>query len=202
MKSMKSGKRQPLLLYRRTFDRIFWATLIFGSLLLVVWSFPIFGGIDIVSDEVKTVLFLSAVVVLTLSIFAFLARFRAYAQAHHTHLCVVTPLLRLNISYKRIRSAHPALMQQLFPMNESSWTQRSFLSPFYGKTAVVVELKGYPLNPFILRLFLPTQMFSPQTTGFVLLVPDWMNFSTELDTLHGKWLGIQNGRGKLPGSVK
>jgi hypothetical protein len=116
-------------------------------------------------------------------------------------MSLVTPLFRLNISFQRLRSAHPALIQQLFPAKESSWARRSYLKPFYGKTAIVVELKGYPLNPALLRLFFTKEMFSPRNKGFVILVPDWMKFSTDLDTLHGKWLGGQNIKGKLPGNL-
>jgi hypothetical protein len=94
---------------------------------------------------------------------------------------------------------HPTLVQQLFPPGESSWAQRSFLEPFYGKTAVVIELHGYPMSPALLKLFLPAQMFSPQFTGFVILVPDWMKMSTELDSFYGAWLQTQGVRAK-PGS--
>jgi hypothetical protein len=101
---------------------------------------------------------------------------------------VSTPFLRFRISFRRMRSVYPVLVQQLFPKEEAKWTERNFLEPFYGKTALVMELKGFPLNPVLLRLFLPAQMFSPRTTGFVIIVPDWMKLSTELDSFHGAWL--------------
>lgn len=198
MKTYQSGKRQTLLMYRRTVDRMFFATLLLGILLLLISLFPLLGGIGSISQSILEVISVSAAVVLTLSMFAFLARFRAYVQVNPNHLSLVTPLIHLNISYLRLRSAHPALIQQLFPANESGWARRSYLKPFYGKTAIVVELKGYPLNPVLLRLFFAKEMFSPQNRGFVLLVPDWMRFSTELDTLHGKWLGGQKSQRKAP----
>jgi hypothetical protein len=34
-------------------------------------------------------------------------------------------------------------------------------------------------------------MFSPLTPGFVLLVPDWMEFSEELESRRGAWLQTQ-----------
>ena len=201
MKTSQTGKRQSLLMYRRTVDRLFIATLLLGLMLLTVWFYPLLGGVGFISQGIQAIISVSAAVVLTLSMFAFLARFRAYVQVKQTHLSIVTPLIHLNISFHRLRSAHPALIQQLFPAKVSSWARRSYLRPFYGKTAIVVDLKGYPLNSALLRLFFTKEMFSPQNLGFVLLVPDWMMFSTELDTLHGKWLGGQNNKGKLPGSV-
>jgi hypothetical protein len=67
------------------------------------------------------------------------------------------------------------------------------LDPFYGRTAVVVELSDYPMNPRIMRFFLAPQMFSPRSKGLVFLVPDWMAFSTELDSFWGAWLQSQKG---------
>lgn len=198
---MLSGKKRTLLMYRRTADRLFFATLIFGILLLVIWASPMLVGVVFISETIEAVIFISAVVVLTLSIFTFAARFKAYVQVKSSYFCIVTPLIHLNISYKRLHSAHPAHIQQLFPLKESNWAQRSFLQPFYGKTAIVVELSSYPLNPLLLRLFFTKEMFSPRNTGFILLVPDWLAFSTELDTLHGRWLGCQNDMLKPPGSL-
>lgn len=196
-----SGKRQPLLMVRRSIDRLMFAMLLFGLLLLAIWSIPLLGGVGFISKTIQAVISVSAVVLIALSFFAFLARFRAFVQVKPSYLSIVTPLLQLNISFQRMRSAHPALIQQVFPPKEASWARRTYLSPFYGKTAVVLELSGYPLSKFLLRLFFTGEMFSPQNPGFVLLVPDWMGFSTELDTLHGRWLSNNNTKGRLPGNT-
>lgn len=201
MKELVSGKKQPLLMIRRSLDRLCLATLLFGLLLLGIWAFPWLAGVDYISKGTQSLLSVSSVVLLTLSMFSLLAGKRAYVQVQPTYLCLVTPLLRLNISFKRLRSAHPALVQQLFPPRDSGWARRAYLRPFYGKTAVVVELKGYPLNPVLLRLFFTRELFSPQNEGLVLLVPDWMAFSTELDTLHGKWLGWTKNKELIPGGM-
>ena len=75
-----------------------------------------------------------------------------------------------------------------WPAEKASWAQRNFLEPFYGKTVLVVELKGFPLSPGLLKLFLPDSMFARTTTGLVLMVPDWMQLSTDIDTFRGTWL--------------
>lgn len=201
MNKTSSGKRQPLLMVRRSIDRLLVAMLLFGLLLFAIWMVPLLAGVGFISKAIQSVISVSAVVLVTLSLFAFLARFRAFVQVRPSYLSIVSPLLQLNISFQRLRSAHPALIQQLFPPKESSWAQRAYLHPFYGKTAVVLELNEYPISKFILRLFLTGEMFSPHNSGFVLLVPDWMTFSTELDTFHGRWLGGKNGKGKLSGST-
>jgi hypothetical protein len=109
-------------------------------------------------------------------------------QAQPDSLKIVTPFLRFHISYQRMRSVRPTLTQQVFPPEKSSWSQRSFLEPFYGKTVLVVDLKGFPIRPGLLKLFLPDSMFARSTTGLVLMVPDWMQLSTDIDTFRGTWL--------------
>lgn len=194
MKARKSGARHPLLLYRRTMDRVWRITFLLGLILVATGWWALIRETEIFGISSDIWLFATAVVAFALSAFAFLARYMAYVQVHRDYFSVVTPFLRFRISFRRMRSVHPVLVQQVFPKEESSWAERNFLDPFYGKTALVMELNGYPMSPFLLRLFLPAQMFSTQSTGFVLLVPDWMKLSTELDSFHGVWLQRQSVR--------
>jgi hypothetical protein len=197
MKKRKSGSRHVLLFYRRTMDRLWKTTFVLGLVLAIAGGWTLVQDTPVFGISSNVWLFAGAVLAFALSIFAFLARFRAYTQVYANYLSVVTPFLHLKISFKRMRSIHPVLVQQLFPKDEASWAERSFLEPFYGKTAVVITMRGYPLNPKLLRLFLPAQMFSPRTTGLVLMVPDWMKFSTELDSFHGAWLQTQGGQARF-----
>jgi hypothetical protein len=187
----KSGKRYPLLFYRRAMDRLWVATLFLGIILGGVWLWFWMSDTPLITPGNETWLLAGSVAALGFTAFAFIARRAAYVQPQRDHLRLVTPFLRMNISYRRIRSVHPASFQQLFPPGKASWAQRSFLEPFYGRTAVVVDLTSYPMSPGLLRFFLAPQMFSPQSTGFVFLVPDWMEFSTELDT-------FRSARGQAP----
>jgi hypothetical protein len=194
MKTRKAGKRHRLLLYRRTMDRLWIATLILGILLGAIWLWFWVSEIPILDPGNEIWLLAGSAAALGFTIFAFVARQAAYVQPHRDHLRLVTPFLRLSISYRRIRSVHPAAFQQLFPPGKASWSQRSFLDPFYGRTAVVVDLISYPMSPFLLRFFLSPQMFSPQSTGFVFVVPDWMSFSTEMDSFRTSWMQSQKSR--------
>lgn len=196
MDARKSGGRHPLLLYRRTMDRIWKSTLFLGLIVAAAAGFSLIRETSIFGFSSNVWLFAIAIVAIVLSVFSFFARYMSYIQAHKSHLVIVTPFLRLKISYKRLRSVQPVLVQQLFPKGGSSWSQRSFLEPLYGKTALVMELRSYPLSPALLKLFLPAQMFSPRSTGFVIIIPDWMKFSTELDSLRGTWMqrGQTSGR--------
>ena len=201
MKRGKPGSRHSLLLYKRVMDRLWASTLLLGAILLIVWGWSWSSAAQLFQSQDSIWLFVGACVALSFAIFAFFGRRVAYVQAHKDHIRLVTPFLRTNISYQRVRSVHPTDFHKLFQPSKSGWAQRRVLDPFYGKTAVVVELKGYPLPPFLLRFFLAPQMFSPLTTGFVLLVPDWMAFTTEIDSFRGTWSQINNRRQAAPGNL-
>ena len=188
MAKKKSGKRQPLLFYHRTMGRLWRITFVLGLVLAVTWGWRLVnttGVYYIIGTD--SWLLLGAILAFGLSFFAFFSRFLAFVQAHARHLHISTPFLRLNVSYQRILSVRPLLVQQIFPKDELKWAQRNYLEPFFGKTALIVEITEYPMNPALLKIFLPPQMFSKQVTGFVLLVPDWMQFTTELDSYRGSF---------------
>lgn len=187
MKRSRSGKRYPLLMYRRTLDRLWPSLFLSGAILLVAGLYVRFAPTPLEQDQAAWLLISGALLVI-LSFFFILLRYAAYVQAHSDHLRFVTPFLQMRISYRRIRSAHPAEITALFPPQRIAGSLRAFLEPFYGRTAVVLELNGYPMPKPILRLFLSRAMFHPQTEGFVLLVPDWIAFSSELDSLRAEWM--------------
>ena len=188
MKERKRGKRHALLYYRRLMDRFSKAVFWFGLALAVggalgIWrQTPPLGGIS------HDMLLIWGAIFLILSIFIYFTRYFAYVQVFSDHLRIVTPFLRLNISFRRVRSVHPSSFQQIFPPKGLSWAQYRFLEPFFAKTAVVVELSKLPMSRIALRLFLPPQMFLGKDSGLVLLVPDWMGLSTELDSFLGRSL--------------
>jgi hypothetical protein len=186
MKPKETGKRHPLLLYRRTMDRFILATLPLGIVLAVI-QWPGLGLVPPNQQVVDFLLLGATIILLGMALLGILFRNYSYVQARQDHLKLATPLLSLSISYRRLKSVHPATIGKLFPIHAASWSERRFLEPFYGETAVVVELSGYPLSKRFLRIFLGQHTFLPHLTGFVFLVPDWMGLSMEIDSLNGKW---------------
>lgn len=201
-KMRKAGKRYPLLLYRRFMDRLWGPTLMLGLLLLALWGWTWFSTARLMIRQENDWLAVAAGVLLAFSLFAYFGRRVAYVQPRADHLRLVTPFLQLRIGYRRIRRIHPADFHQLFPPKESSWAQERLLEPFYGMTVVVLELTEYPLPLPVLRLFLAPQMFSPRGKSLVLLVPDWMALSTELDSFQGAWLQTQGPQRAAPGRLR
>jgi hypothetical protein len=106
----------------------------------------------------------------------------AYVQPTPNHLKLVTPFMRVNISYKRIKRTRPAEMQALFPPKSLSGWMQDIFAPLANETGLVLELSAYPIAPAVLRLFLSRFFFKDKTPHLVILVRDWMMLSAELDS--------------------
>jgi hypothetical protein len=90
--------------------------------------------------------------------------------------------MRLNISYKRIHKTTVSEMRQLFPPKEMSGWMKEIFAPLASQTAIVLELKSYPIPRQILRLFLSRFFFKDKTPHLVILVKDWMGLSSEMES--------------------
>ncbi len=51
------------------------------------------------------------------------------------------------------------------------------------RTATVIDLNAYPISPAALGFFLSSFFFKDKTPHLVILVDDWMAFSTELESM-------------------
>ncbi|MDQ2690669.1 MAG: hypothetical protein M3Y68_01410 [Chloroflexota bacterium] len=116
-------------------------------------------------------------------VFFWVIRFFAYVQPHPGYLKLATPFMRINISYKRIRKTTTTEMRYIFSSKSMSGWVREIFSPLATKTALVIELSGYPISPVLLRLFLYRFFFKDKTPHLVILVDEWMRFSSELESM-------------------
>jgi hypothetical protein len=135
-----------------------------------------------------------------LAIFLASLRKSAYVQAFGDHLRLVTPFLRLNISYRRIRRTYSAEMGQLFPPKKVGKWKRDLLRPLAARTVVILELTGFPVSPFALRMFISPFFFPDKTARLALLVPDWIAFNTELESRRGAWADASRQPAATPSS--
>jgi len=180
----KAGKRHSLLLYTRMMDRWWPAIFLIGAGMLALawwrhedlyarltqsWQWMILGGVGALAV-------LASLLMLAL-------RKSAYVRAYPDHFVVATPFLRMNVSYRRIRRTSTATMAALFPPAKMSWLKRDTIAPLLKDNAVIVELNALPMPRSALRLFLSPFFFKDNTPHLVLLVDNWMGFSTELDSL-------------------
>ncbi len=185
-KPKKVGKRHPFLMYKRTMDRTWGITLLLGMLLLAVWWFGR-SYTQFFRFSIENVILFGAIISLAIGIFAFFARFMCYVQAKQDHLLIATPFVRLKTSYRRVVEIRSIEFYRLYSPKNLSWSERTYLDPLFARTAVVVNLKSFPVSRLVLRLFFPKYLLSPQHRGFILVVPDWMTLSTELDSRYSAW---------------
>ncbi len=176
----KGGRRYPLVVYTHMINRWWPAIFAIGVALLGVawlvqwWGFEEWRWLGLTSIGGLNIFF---------GILLLLMRKSAYVRPFSDHLRLVTPFLRLNISYKRFRRASSANMGALFPKQSVSNWQAEIIQPLAKMTALVIELNGYPMSQSALRLFLSPLFFKDKTPHFVILVDDWMKFSSELESM-------------------
>jgi hypothetical protein len=176
----RSGRRYPLVIYTVMINRWWPAVFTLGLAMLgLAWSIR-FRGMEswrwtAAAGLGAAILFL-ALIMLTI-------RKSAYVQPFSDHLRLVTPFLRLNVSYKRIHKTSSVTMGALFPPKSVSSWRAGIVGPLSKMTAVVVDLNAYPVSRAVLNFFLSPLFFKDRTAHFVILVDDWMRFSAELESL-------------------
>jgi hypothetical protein len=176
----KGGRRYPLVVYTHMMNRWWPAVFTLGlALLALAWALRSWGF-----EDWRWLAFISiGGLNLFLGILLLILRKSAYVQPFSDHLRLVTPFLRLNISYKRFRRTSSANMGALFPPQSVSNWRAEIIQPLAKMTVIVIELTGYPMSQSSLRLFLSPLFFKDKTPHFVILVDDWMRFSNELDSV-------------------
>jgi hypothetical protein len=175
----KAGHRYPLLLYEYMLNRWWRATFALSIALFGLWQALKYRGIQTGRVLLPGLGALS----LGFTIFLFLSRKAAYVRPYRTHLRLVTPFLRMNISYKRFRRTTTTKMAEVFPPSQLSNWMREVMAPLLPKTVIVIDLNGYPLPRALLRFFLSPFFFKDKTSNLVLLVENWMGLSTEMESL-------------------
>jgi hypothetical protein len=180
----KTGKRYPLVIYSRMIGR-WWPAVAVLGLALVALAWPLYRDPFMRLAEPwrwQGMAGLGAGVLLA-GLLMFSVRKSAYVQLFNDHLRLITPFLRLKISYRRLRRTATANMWALFPPKSMRGWKRDIVEPLGKMTAVVIELTAYPMPPAALRFFLSPFFFKDQTPHFVILVENWMGFSTELESM-------------------
>ncbi len=177
---MTPGDRFPLLLYYFAVSRYRRPSMLLALLLLGLW-YPV--NLDLLPwprPPADAWLLAGGFVSLAFWLFALIGPRLAYVQPREDHLRLQTPIYRLKVSYRRVLNTRAVELAKLLPPSDLSSGKRRLLAPFYDRTAVGVDLEGYPLHPLLMRLFLHDLFFAPDRTGLVLIVADWMRLSNQL----------------------
>jgi hypothetical protein len=179
----RAGHKYPLVVYRHMLNRWWPAMITMGLGMFALayseyidplaqflsWRWQILAGVGILA--------------ILVGLFLLVIKQIAYVQPLPGHLKLVTPFMRINISYKRFKKTTTTEMRYLFPHKSLSGWMQDIFAPLATKTAMVIDLNGYPISPFMLRLFLSKFFFKDKTPHLVILVNDWMRFSSELESM-------------------
>jgi hypothetical protein len=122
-----------------------------------------------------------------LSLYGLMARGMAYVQCFPRYLRIQTPILPLNISYRRIEETRLVQIGKVFSFEQEKAARRTWPETYWGMTAVTIDLNSLPANEKWLRLWFDRYLFSPETRGFVFLVEDWQEFSRQLNAALGRY---------------
>jgi hypothetical protein len=203
-----NGHRFRLMLYAYVLNRWWRALLGIGLVLLVLTLVlglapRLLPQVHLmqVDDQVFWAAGGVAGLTIALAIFLIAIRKSAYVQAFSDHLRLVTPFLRLNIAYRRIRQTSSIEMGSLFPPASARGWRRAFLRPLAKHTAIVLDLSALPLSRASLSLFLSPYFFPDKAPRLTLLVQNWMAFSTELESFRSAWVETQRARADPSASI-
>ena len=178
----RGGRKHPLIVYKHLVNRWWTPMFAIGIVMFVLaygeYTHPIWRFI-----AWRWQVFVSVGILAMFTGFFFLIlKGMAYVQVLPGYLKFVTPFFRFNISFKRIHKTTTTEMKQIFaPKNMSGWVKDIF-EPLASQTAIVIELKGFPISPVIMHMFLSRFFFKDKTPHIVLLVKDWMGLSSEIDS--------------------
>ena len=111
----------------------------------------------------------------------------ANVQCESNRLVIHAPLMIVAVSYARIVLTRPVEFRSIFPPQEEKPARSRIYHMLYGKTVPIVDLKGYPLPKWWLRLWLHPYLLHPKETALVVPVEEWMSFTRTLDSLRTRW---------------
>jgi hypothetical protein len=203
----RNGRRHRLVLYTIMLNRWWRYTLGIGLVLLALAAALAILPLQLpqyhilwVSDWILWLVVGSGGYALVLSVFLIAIRNLAYVQPCDTNLRLVTPFFRLDISYRRILKASSVEMQHLYPFRRLTGLRQRLLRPLANETAIVLDLKGWPLPRWVLDLFLSPFFFPDKSARLALLVPKWMDFSMDMDNFRSNWVDSLHGPDGTPQS--
>ena len=177
MTKSSQGEKFPLLIYRR------WAKMLrTPSLLIVVasgvawWYAP---QNELVGNNRWRFLVVAAVMGV-IFVYSLLVSRSSYVQCLPNYVRVRTPFLSVAIAYQRILQVRPITFRSQLDLSKMKSPRRRMVQPFLGYTALLLDLRGFPVSERRLRIWLPWFMFATEVTGLVLVIEDWMALSQQI----------------------
>lgn len=182
-KKSQKRKRFPLMVYQQLYKMWFWPSLLLfvSSLIPIIFNPPRLAS-------VRWYFLPITLISLGLMIYALMARYTTYVQAHPHSLRIKSPFFRLVLSYGRIHLIRTTPFKAQYAPENLSVTRRRLADRLYGHTCLVVEVREYPMPIRALSVFLNYFLLARQVKGFVLLTEDWLQLSNDIEGARAEWV--------------
>ncbi len=177
---MAASPKHSLLIYRRLYGAWRTTALLIALASGVLWWL---APAPVNSPWMQAAFLTLTLVAGLLFIYTLVGPALSYVQCRPNHLLLSTPLYRLAISYRRIHTTRP----MLFAPRGVRWTKQWLVQPYAGRTALAVDLNGYPVERRFLRLWLNEFVLPNDLLGLMLVTPDWMQLSRDIEVHRGAW---------------
>ena len=184
-KRQRSRKRFRLLIYERMWQQWAWPCALTVPASIGLWWYA--PRISILHAPFRLLTLVPAGVALVVLAYIYLARRMAWVQCKPNHLRIQTPVYPLVVSYGRIKGVRPQQFSQIFDPASEKAARRRWLHPYWGKTALVVDMSRYPVSRIWLSLWFSPYLLAPDSSSFVFLVEDWMALSQQVDDSRSAW---------------
>lgn len=175
--------RYPLLIYRRLSRQmgrrlsLLWLVMLAVGLADIFWQ-PFLGNAWFI------LWLLLPFVIGWWGYYAFMVR-RAWVGADEKAIVLQLPMRQVRVSYGRIRTITSTRPNEQYSLKELNGREKAMIKPYFGQTCLALNLNSLPekLN----GRFLPRILFTPRDKGILLIVPDWMKLSREMDDARTRW---------------
>jgi hypothetical protein len=193
---MASEKHYPLIVYREWMRPIRIPAFGLALCLLAVWLASLAGAIRDLPPLAEILLGVAAGAAFALWLLAALLPRTAYVACRPDAVLVRIGLLRLIVSYARVRSARTVQHGQIHDPKNVSRASRALAVRLALRQCIALELTSYPIAFFLLRALTHPFLFLGNAPGFLFVVDDWMGLGRELEQGRSTWLDQRRNTGK------
>jgi hypothetical protein len=199
---MSVHKRYPLILFRELMRPLLLPVFAIAAILILFWIaastgwLPAHMGISIPAHS--PLLGLAAGIAVLLWLIVLILPRMAYAQCQADFLLLRVGLLRLIVSYSRLRTSRSVQHGQIHSPKTQPRSRRALAARMALKQSVAIELTSFPTAFFLLRGLTHPFLFLGEQPGFLFAIEDWMGLGREVEERHSDLLAKKRDAGKQP----